>query len=355
VVAPVVIIEVAAPGSSPSGLAALVRACDEAISEGRCVISHPGKDPPEPEAVAIVSWVGNNRVRVEVGVRRDPSSEWRVREVGFGARDSMVDRWRAAGLVIATLVGELHVARSTDSTNTDSNPPPPAEVPREPPPAAPPAHRSTPVPNLEPPVPALPPPAPPVNRPVERPKKPNRVDTEAPALPTNGPPESVWLQGGVSSAPAWQGRTWRSGFWAAGAARIGSTPMLLGLGADYSWTHLDDRGVSGQWFSLAAGVAVDVNGPADLAFGARVEGMAERLSVESVNRFGAKDSGATWTPGVRAAAYLMWPGTGPIAPLVGLEWWLLESGTTVRVAGVDMDRSPPSGIRALAGVCLRLR
>src|SRR5439155_16058043 len=65
------------------------------------------KNEPSP-AIAIVAWddEGHLAVRVEVGLRRGDQSEWLARQVSFRDSDAEIERWRAVGLIIATLVGE---------------------------------------------------------------------------------------------------------------------------------------------------------------------------------------------------------------------------------------------------------
>ena len=86
----------------------LVSACSEGLrSGGQCALA-ASKNDASP-AVAVVAWNedGHLSVRVEVGVRRGERSEWLTRQMTFHASDLESERWRAVGLVIATLVGEV--------------------------------------------------------------------------------------------------------------------------------------------------------------------------------------------------------------------------------------------------------
>ena len=86
----------------------LVSACSEGLrTGGQCALA-ASKNDASP-AVAVVAWNedGHLSVRVEVGVRRGERSEWLTRQMTFHPSDLEIERWRAVGLVIATLVGEV--------------------------------------------------------------------------------------------------------------------------------------------------------------------------------------------------------------------------------------------------------
>jgi len=142
VTSPAVVIEIAAADAASPHAASLVGACTEGLRNGgRCALG-AAKDEPSP-AVAVVAWSdeGHLSVRVEVGVKRGTEAQWLSRQVAFRTSDAEEERWRAVGLVIATLVGEV----------TAPTPPPPPAPPAPPPPEAPPA---------APPLRETPPPAP---------------------------------------------------------------------------------------------------------------------------------------------------------------------------------------------------
>jgi hypothetical protein len=60
-----------------------------------------------PTGVAIVSWHDDDSVRVEVGVQKRARGEWLSQELSFREQDQPEERWRATGLAIGTLVGEM--------------------------------------------------------------------------------------------------------------------------------------------------------------------------------------------------------------------------------------------------------
>src|SRR5688572_19174114 len=67
-VGPVVAVQVA-PGDAPAALEqSMLRACSTALPNARCVSARDSAGEPS-SAVAMVSWEGASRARVEVGIR----------------------------------------------------------------------------------------------------------------------------------------------------------------------------------------------------------------------------------------------------------------------------------------------
>jgi hypothetical protein len=307
VAAPVVIIEVASPAATPSSTAALVRACDEAVRQGHCELSRPGADPPQPDAIAIVSWQApaQSHVRVEVGVRQASRTEWAVRELDFRDEDSVTERWRSAGLVIATLVGDL--------SKKDEAAPRASE--------------------------AVPAPAP----------------SSATAPTAADSAGRAWVGLGGQAGPAMQEGSWRSGVWVNGAWIVRPTPIYVGLSADFSGRGTDRHGVDAQWLTFGAGVGLFLSTPAKLQAGIELEGIVENFRVQAlhpVTRAEARSDGTT--PGVRVTLDLSWPNDHWLSAVGGVQWSRLQSGTLVRVADRVVDRSPPWGMKGLVGLRFRL-
>ena len=295
--APVVIIEVASPAATPSSTAALVQACDEAVQQGHCALSRPGADPARPDAIAIVSWRMPNQehVRVEVGVREAPGTQWAVRELDFRNEDSLIERWRSAGLVIATLVGSL--------TKHDELAP----------------------------------------------------QASAPARTVRPTPASGWVGVGPEVGPAMQEGSWRPGLWVNGAWAFRPLPLYLGLAADYSLRGTDQHGVTAQWLTVGAGAGLFASSSFNLQVGVGLEAIVEYLHVEALHPVtGARAGRGSATPGVRATLDLSWPSDRGVCAVGGFQWWRLEAGTVVRVADETADRSPPWGLKGLVGLRIRL-
>lgn len=121
--AAVIVIEISAPSVSDDALLVLVSACSRAARDAECVLA---KNAPEdqPEAVAIVSAQGEDKMRVEVGVRQGDHDSWRTKDFAFLAADEAADRWRAVGFAIGTLA-ETNVAPETRASAPPETPPPP--------------------------------------------------------------------------------------------------------------------------------------------------------------------------------------------------------------------------------------
>lgn len=128
-------------------VAPMIEACAKAVGDGDC---HLVRDAPQGpyRAIAILTWEGTDKVRIEVGLRRDEGgTEWRTRALSFQPEDADIERFRSVGFVVGTLASE------------EESPPPPPPV-EAPPPSAPPT-------KVEPLPPPLPPPKPsPPERPV---------------------------------------------------------------------------------------------------------------------------------------------------------------------------------------------
>lgn len=105
---PVVAVEIApaAQAASP-GTAVLLDACSRAVTQGSCVAAEHGLDRSALGAVATVSWRSTEQVSVQVGLPGRAETDWLSRDLTFTERDAPNERWRAVGLTIATLVGEL--------------------------------------------------------------------------------------------------------------------------------------------------------------------------------------------------------------------------------------------------------
>jgi hypothetical protein len=133
---PAVVIEIAAADENSPYAPMLVSACSEGLrTGGQCALAATKSDASP--AVAVVAWNedGHLSVRVEVGVRRGERSEWLTRQMAFRASDAEIERWRAVGLVIATLVGEVVAAPESKPAARPASTPTAPTAPPSPPPA----------------------------------------------------------------------------------------------------------------------------------------------------------------------------------------------------------------------------
>jgi hypothetical protein len=132
----------------------VLEACNHAIANGVCLpeAADRGADPPRAIAVARAADRRVLVVRIEVRLQPETAGSAIVRELEFGRRDPLRERWRSVGLAIATLVGEGEQrARDDEAANEpdlanelapaaarpDPGGPPPAAPARPAPPAAP--------------------------------------------------------------------------------------------------------------------------------------------------------------------------------------------------------------------------
>lgn len=307
---PVVAVEISTSGAEAGYAAALVAACTRAVPRGSCALADAAPGSRNAKAIAIVSWRGSQQtdVRVQVGVRRATGgTAWLARDMHFSDADAPIERWRAVGLTIATLVGEL--------------PPPPAEV--QAPPAPAPGPRTVPVPR--------------------------RTDQ----LPEEPGPERWWLEAGGLVGPGLDTGSWRGGAWIAGARRFARTPFFVHAFASYAARPADVRGMSASFVDVAAGPGAFVVLPsAELTLDGRIALGLERVHA-SARAGGAEESGSRVVPALRLGGNVAWP-RGYVSVVVGGDMWVNESATDVRVEGERRGRAPPVGGELRVGIRVAL-
>jgi hypothetical protein len=123
----VVIVEVTPPKPQAGLVEALLDACSAGSDGARCEAA-TDPEPAGTVAIAIVRWQDGDElsVRVEVGLRHAEDTraapEWRARTLTFHTADSRVERWRAAGLTIATLAFSPEEGRSSEAPSSEPAP-----------------------------------------------------------------------------------------------------------------------------------------------------------------------------------------------------------------------------------------
>lgn len=252
--------------------AALVGACTQAATATECRLLRDVPNGPYT-AIAIVTWEEGDRARIEVGLRRDPVSEWRTRELTFQHADAEVERYRTVGFVIG---GLATAARDEDAPGSPSGPPSAAA-------AA--AAAAAPAPTPPPaPAPKPPPAAPPVAT--------NSEPAAAEPSPVPTPPPSPsrgWIGlaavvgGGLDEGPARYG-----GRFVAGLHVIPHVSALVALGA--SKRPRDAHGVVAQWLDAGIGASLAVFSPESSHLELRAEVLAEQFSAEAADNPGAGGS-----------------------------------------------------------------
>jgi hypothetical protein len=249
--------------------------------------------------VAIVSWPGSEHraARIEVGLRRAARAEWRSQTVDFRPEDDPAERWRAVGLVIATLVEET--VR-----------------------------------------PSAPPPSP----------RPSQRDQAPPSPPARG--ARIVLEAGGLVGPGLDSGSWRRGGWLRGGYGLGTLPLFVTASARFAVTPGNASGVSEQWFSGAAGVGARGEWR-ELRADVRLEAVAElvRASVDT----GGSDSASRWVSGARMGVDIAWMPTASFGVVVGADASVLGGSTGVHVHGTDVGRSQPYEFAMLVGVRLAFR
>ncbi len=131
-----IVIEIAASDAASPYAAALVEACSRGSHANMSCVLPTDADSSAPPMVAVVTWADSEHrdVEVQVGARRTAGPEWSNRHLSFGVTDAEIERWRAVGLVIATLAGEV-AASNPEPPKAEPTPepvkltPPPAPAP----------------------------------------------------------------------------------------------------------------------------------------------------------------------------------------------------------------------------------
>jgi hypothetical protein len=252
-VSPVVSLDVL-PADVPAEYApAMVAACSDALTDGRCAMAQTLPESTQPEAVALVLWQGDGFLQVTVRVGRG-GGQWVARALTFSERDSLSERWTTVGLTVATLVGET---RALDSKGRDDDA---RETPAQP--VSPTAAALTPAPTIVKPADVGPPPA---------------------ARPSAPPPRWQGRFGAVTG-PGWESGNWLVGSWLSWGFRVSGTPLVLNALASYALSNGPNVGraeVSTRWATVGVGAGLTGTWSAlDLAGSAVVEVAYRRIDVD---------------------------------------------------------------------------
>jgi len=132
-VAPIVI-DLGVADAPRESVQVLIEACSQAAADTECHLVREAPDGPYA-AVAIVTWEADDRVRVEVGLRRAEGAIWRSRELTFQAGDVSVERYKSVGFVVGTLASQQ--GSDLPPPTEPAHPPPEAKTPPPPPVVAP--------------------------------------------------------------------------------------------------------------------------------------------------------------------------------------------------------------------------
>lgn len=290
------------PADAPrEHVAVMLAACSRAAADVECV---PAAEVPAGAsgAVALVTWHGERRVAIEVGLREDGRPAWRSRTIDFATQDDPLERWRTVGFVVGTL------SRPEGSVPETSEATPPG--------AAPSAEESA-ASRREPSKTQSSPAA-------QRPRQPvaprRRANAEAsatagldegrvfvPSLPYE--PARAHLDLGGAVGPALDGV--RTGGLARGHLRLSDVFGVV-IGARYLDRPVGSGTVGGRWITAGGGFGAGLaTGAFELI--ASVEARAEYF-VARAERDGRAASQGRWLPGAALGVSGGWMAT----PAVGI-------------------------------------
>jgi hypothetical protein len=312
-----IVVDVGTPEPSRELAVALIDACSQAATSigAECRLVRDAPSGPYT-AIAIVTWDESDRARIEVGIRRDPVSEWRTRELVFQAADAALERYRSVGFVIGTL---------TTAARDDAG----VAQPPEPEPAPEPAPPPLPAPK--------PTPAPPPREPEPEPER-------------SSPPRG-WvglagmLGGGLDRGPARYG-----GELFVGVRLVPPFSLVLSGGA--STRGRDALGLLPTWLDAGVGVALTVFPPRSFHLDLRALVIAEQFSADAKNA-GRSQVRNRITPGGRFGVDAVVPLAGMFAVVVGAEG-TARPATRVRVIGLGNGATRNFELGAIAGFRVEL-
>jgi hypothetical protein len=315
-----IVVEVYAPQPRPQELAVLIAACSRAATPNECITSDVKSADP-PLGVAIVRREGE-RARIEVGLRGSASAEWSTRDLVFQPGDDELERYRAIGFAIGTLVAR-HV----------EPPPPPAPEPKPKP--APPERQAPPAPT----------------RPTTSPR-----DAEpAPAAPDSARgARSTWVDvaGGVGlgliPGPPRVGAALRAG------SELSPGGFFGVVETGYA-ERSGEPSLRVRWLSMAFGVGHPLLAPRRRALGVDVRLLAalERISFTAAEGERSQ-SAARWKPGISGAIDAHWEAAPPLALVVSAATLLDPSRTVIRTGGEQAGETPALGLSGFVGLRLKL-
>lgn len=308
-----IVVEVYAPQPSAQELGALIAACRRAAAPNECVSSDVKTSEP-PLGVAIVRREGD-RARIELGLRGGPSAEWSTRDLVFQPGDDELERYRAIGFAVGTLVAR-QVAPAVAETETET-------APSEPEPSPPPSVVAPPT--------SLPP----------------------PPTVVSGPLRSTWVdvagQAGLGLIPGPP----RAG----GAFRTASELAPRGLFAVAELGYSERLGGStlrARWLHVSVGVGHPLSRLRSLSVEVRLALALERLAVTAVEGQRSQ-ADSRWKAGAVAAIDGHWEFAPPVGLLLSAATFIDPKRTLIRSGGEVAGETPALGLGGYLGLRLRLR
>jgi hypothetical protein len=286
----------------------MVQACEKAVGDGECHLVREAPQGPY-RAIAILTWDGPDRVRIEVGLRREVGTEWRTRALTFQPADIELERFRSVGFVVGTLATE------------------------EEPPAAPP-EQPDPVPPPVTPPKAVPPPPPAATTPERAPRPPHSVGlvaTVGGGLDEGGPRYGAAVRGRVGLAP-----------WIGIAVQVGG-----------SVRPRDENGLALRFLDASAGVLLVLQPPQPVGWELTLEGVVENFRADAQSA-GESDAQQRTVPAARGELDAVFAVAPPLELVVGGNVFVRSASTTVSVAGESLGSTGVIELGLAAGARLRL-
>lgn len=294
-VAPVVI-DLGIADAPRESIQVLVDACTQAASETQC---HLVRDAPEGPyaAIAIVTWEAGDRIRIEVGVRREQGAEWRSRELAFQPGDAEIERYKSVGFVIGTLASAQHPDAGRPSTPASEEP-----------------TREEPAPE-----PLRPPPS-------------ERLPPREPPRPLRG-----WVSVSAIAGRAFsEGAPRLGGSLRVGVRLVSSLSVMVSAGA--ASRPRDDQGLLLSWLDAGVGLGVALGAPRSSRLELRADVLVERLSAEARSASDVDAAGRT-QPAARVGLDGVWQLAAPFALVAGVDALGRPSVTRFRVLGRQVGSS----------------
>ncbi|HKY37108.1 MAG TPA: hypothetical protein VJN18_14275 [Polyangiaceae bacterium] len=306
-----ILVEMHSPQPEPQELAVLIAACTRAATPNACIGAEK-RSSESPLGVAIVRRDGD-RARIELGLRSVVSAEWSTRDLVFQPGDDELERYRAIGFAIGTLVARRLEPEAPATSDTQ---PPTPEAPI----SVAPAPRDDAVPR-------------PRARPLGR---------------------GIWLDlaGGVGlglvPGPP------RAG----GALRAASDILPGGLFGTAELGYAErtaDSSLRVRWLSLGVGIGHPLGlRLRSLGVDGRLLIMVERVSFTAVDGTDS-DTDASWKPGMAAAIDAHWEALPPLSLVVSAATFVDPRRTVLKTRGAQVGETPALGLGGFLGLRLKLR
>jgi hypothetical protein len=302
-----IVVDLAAGAAVRTELAAImVEACSRAAGGDGCVLADRDHARTAAKALAVVRFDGpeHHKLTIDVAVIGSPDQALRSRNLTFRDEDPLPERFRTAGLTVASLAAGDSGGAITETT-----------------------------PSVEP-----------------------RVEPPGPAHGLGG--SRPWFAGagalvgtGIECGPA------RIGGWMTTAIDDPRSPFFVALSGSYAQTPHDlSVGLSVRWVTVAVGGGLrTVVQPLHAVFRLRLEGFTEWTSAAVHDRApAATDAGQLLGVGSRAGLDFVWPAGSPVQLAAGAEGFLRTHATVVRVRGEPEATIPLGGYTATVGLHVSL-